>query len=495
MKIPGIYLLIFIGLNLSCTGTAKKDTDQSKEPRFYGEDESAVFQYRIDSAAAGDTVFLPIGTHYVRTLRLKSGVNIVSRGLLVQLPQEEELDYRADRQHSGRPLFRGDKVSDIHLEFKAETRQEAVHITRSRDITIANTLAIGDSTKVQSFSGLLFYGSKNIRIQNSEIAYYGAPRAHAKRYQPGTGLRFLQSSAILVENSSVHHNGENGMFFHGCADVSVQKNNSSYNGMSGLQVAFGREAVERGYDIGDNKFNYNAADAIDINQPEKSLTVPIRAKIHDNTSDHNGFVSGEKTVDGSGIVTLVGVSDVVLNGNRSSRSNRPAIYLERCDSVYAVANDADNVMELVSLNNHITVENNRLDGIRLLKGVKANKLHIIDCDIRDLSFSNDIAVDSLVLSGNKLKGVININMDGALVFHNNQLTSPAADGAILLTKVQRAEVRGNHISATQAPAIRIGAMAQDVLIEENEIRSVEQLLRDDGGQQVIERANRFKLLK
>ncbi|WP_051292820.1 right-handed parallel beta-helix repeat-containing protein [Olivibacter sitiensis] len=496
-KIYRFVIVVFIlgsfswGFGCSSSQTASEKSDST----FFGEDESKLFQGWIDSAQVGDTVYLPKGTHYVRTLRLRTGVSIVSEGLLKQLPHTEELAYSIEKQSSGRPLFRGDRVRDIYLQFEAETRQEAIYCHNSQAITIKQSKMYGDSTKLRSFAGMLFYGCDSITIENSEIAYYGMARKDAKKYQPGTGLRFLASRAIRVTGSHIHHNGENGIFFHECAQAYVEGNNISYNGMSGVQVAFGRNKIENDYTINHNRLEHNAADAIDINQPDKSFRTSIDARIQDNVADDNGLVKGESTVDGSGIATLVGVSSVHIKGNKSTRSNRPAIYLQHCDSIYAHGNEADQVMEMVGENGTVTLDKNKLAGVRLLQNVQTKKLVLTNNDIRTLSFPNGIQVDSLLLYNNTLKGVVNVNMKGVFLFRGNTLYSPSAAGALLLTKVDGAAIKGNQIESTKAPAISVEASARNVLIEDNDIKSVKADVYSKNAEGLVLRANRFQLIK
>lgn len=488
-----LVVLVLVGLSFACGGSSHqtRETDNIA----YGEDKSKLFQGWIDSAQVGDTIYLPKGTHYVRTLRLRTGISIISEGLLKQLPHTEELEYSIEKQSSGRPLFRGDSVRDIHLQFVAETKREAVYLNRSKAVAIRQSKAYGDSAKLRSFAGMLFYDCDSITIDGSEIAYYGMARKNSKQYQPGTGLRFLLSRAIWINKTKIHHNGENGVFFHECARAYVENNTISHNGMSGLQIAFGKHAIENDYVIGRNRFEHNAADAVDINQPDKSFRTPIHTSIHDNLADDNGFVRGESTVDGSGIATLVGVSHVKLSNNKSSKSNRPALYVQHCDSIYANGNESDEVLEMVGENGAVTLENNKLAGARLLQNVRARRLVLKQNDIGHLSFSNGIQVDSLLLSGNTLKGVINVHMTGFFLFADNSLFSPSTAGALLLAKVDGAVIRNNRIESTKAPAIRVEVSARNVLIEGNEIKSVDMDVYNRGATDLVLRSNRFQLIK
>lgn len=475
-----VNIMLGVLLGVSCENVSKRDQGEEIDSLAYMEDESKLFQSWIDSAQVGDTVYLPEGTHYVRTMRLRSGINIVSKGLLRQLPPKEPQEYSMEQQNSVYPLFRGSKIRDISLRFHAETRQEAIYLDNSQQVKISHVKASGDSTKYRSFSGMLFFNCDSISIDNTEIAYYGAPRRETHRYQPGTGMRFLSSRVISIENSLVHHNGENGLFFHDCTDVAVSHNQVEYNGMSGIQIAFGSAGREKNFLIAHNRFDHNAADAVDINQPDPKHRLAIFADIEHNIANDNGFVRGESTPDGSGIATLVGVSHVNLLNNRSSNNNRPSIYLQNCDTIYASNNETDNVLEMVGENGAIVLEKSKFGGIRLLKNASAKKLSVQACAINHLSFSNDIKIDSLSLIDSDLKGNINIHMNGFFLLKGNTLYSPSPSGAITLAKADGAVLTKNKIQSSAAPGIRIEKEAKQVFIGDNTIRSVEACIYDRG---------------
>src|SRR5690606_40339552 len=101
-------------------------------------------------------------------------------------------------------------------------------------------------------------------------------------------------------------------FMHDTPDVEVSHNRIQNNGMSAIQVAFGRNGIEKNYLFINNVMEGNAADAIDINNRSLVKYLNINCRIENNISRNNGFVNGESTPDGSGIATLINISGVEM---------------------------------------------------------------------------------------------------------------------------------------------------------------------------------------
>src|SRR5690606_10710279 len=271
-------------------------------------DDIKAIQEVISQATEGDTVFIPEGTFLVRALGLKSGVHIKGEGLLVQHVEGELEEFRPSKQNSSAPLFRGNNISNVFLSFRAKTENEAIYLSGSKDITIANSQLEGNPDKIRSFAGILFYDCENVSITKSSISHYGAERKHPNKYQPGTAIRILSSKNMSVTHSNIFENGENGVFMHDTPDVEVSHNRIQNNGMSAIQVAFGRNGIEKNYLFINNVMEGNAADAIDINNRSLVKYLNINCRIENNISRNNGFVNGESTPDGSGIATLINIS-------------------------------------------------------------------------------------------------------------------------------------------------------------------------------------------
>lgn len=444
------------------------------------QDDTEYIQLLIDNADAGETVVLPEKVYFVRSLNLKSGVNLTTSGLIKQLPLPEKEEYSLEKQYSSNPLFFGKNVRDVHLTFNAETRNEAVVLENSSNVTLERIVSKGDSTKFRSFSGVYLYKSDSITVSEAELSNYGQKRKSEKYYQPGTGIRVQTCKFVTIDNSTIYDNGENGIFIHASSNIDLTQNYIHHNGMSGIQVAFGSGGLENMYSIFRNRLEYNAADGIDINNPDEERKVELDAKIIGNQSIGNGWVNSKKTPDGSGIATLVGLKNVYVKDNKSEKSNRPAIYVRTCDQIELEGNQADNVAELVGELGNIYMIHNQLAGLRLLKDVNATLLSIDSNEFRHVSLPSDIRIDTLKMVANNIKGNIHFNMIGNLIFSENKLYSPSPKGAVSLIKVNGATLNANEIESTKNHALLISHKAKDVIIKDNQLTALNTCIRDMG---------------
>ncbi len=443
-------------------------------------DDTNAIQAVIDSALIGDTVYIPKGEYLVRTLRLVPNVHIVADGLLKQ-PKHLSEAFSVEKQNSNAPLFRAHRVSNIYLSFRAETVNEAIYASQCSNITIANSRLFGDTANVRSFPAILWYACRSSRVVQSEIHGYGGRRQSPTSYQPGTAIRILSGQGITLSGNNIHENGENGIFIHDTGDVEVDGNHIYRNGMSGLQIAFGGANRVKNYRITNNRFEFNAADAVDINNRGNDGTFAINALIAGNYSRENGFVGGESTPDGSGIGTLIGISDVILSGNRAFGNNRPALYIERCGTITANRNYTDGPFELVGQLDSITLFGNEFPTLRLLANVRGSMLDVSENKVERVFFPNGIHIDSLHLIANEIgSGPININMDGNLKFEDNQLKSGHEAGALLLVQANSASLRRNHIMNAKNAAIMVRETVRNVMVDSNFVVSGGQWLHDEG---------------
>ncbi|SKB91675.1 Right handed beta helix region [Parapedobacter luteus] len=490
-QLPFVSLLLLALANMHPT---KGHGQAGSADTSISRDDTKFVQTLIDNASPGDTVHLPGDRVYrIRTIHLRQGVSLRSNGMIKQLPPHVAEDFTWAKQYSDYPLFYGHNVKDIHISFReAHTYGEAVRLDSCERITIHHAKAIGDSTKLLSFAGFYIHQSRAIHIDHVEVAGYGMKRRSPDYYQRGTGIRIQTCQQIRIRGSHIHDNAENGIFLHSCSDVAIHGNDIHRNGMSGVQVAFGSMGVERDYRITRNKLFENAADAIDINNPEASRTVAINAYIAENISKGNGWVNGTETRDGSGIATLVGLKQVLVKGNRSEQSNRPAVYIRECDGVNVIDNKSDNFAEIVGRQGQIRLVKNTFTGLRVLRDLRAEKLQLDSNHIGYLALHNDIQVDSLVFIGNNLKGNINFHLEGSLVFKDNLLSSRSPRGAISLRKVNEAILSGNEITAdTAVDALTIHGEASNVVVEANTILSTAACIRDEGAPELKVVGNTF----
>ncbi|MGK9120083.1 right-handed parallel beta-helix repeat-containing protein [Olivibacter jilunii] len=449
-------------------------------------DDTENIQRTIKAAQRGDTILIPEGTYLVKTLVLKSDINIKCLGLLKQVLPSDTQNFTRVVQNSSAPLFFGRNLRNVNLRFRAFTVNEALYVSKSTNIRITDTHIKGNDKKIYAFPGMLFYECDTIAIRNSNITSYGSARQSASTYQAGTGIRLLSCSNIKIENNQIIKNGENGIFMHGSGRATIKNNHIAYNGMSAIQIGFGKAKKEQYFDISNNTLNHNAADAIDINNKITSDPFPIHCIIKSNRSLNNGFVAGKSTVDGSGLATLVNVSEVQLFNNRSQRSNRPALYLERCGIIQAENNITDNKVEIVKSFNTIFLKNNTFDALTALANTKGTTLQLAGNKLRTLLLPNGITIDSLILTRNLLTNAsLNINLQGRVILNENKIFSNQPTGAVLLVKSKNASLANNSIKSTFSYAITVRKTADAVRLEHNIIESVNACIIDEGSKNLV----------
>jgi parallel beta-helix repeat protein len=459
-----------------------------------GDDYTQVISRLIQQAAPGDTVYIPEGKYQVSSIRLKSGVHLKSKGQLIQRLDKTE-DYTNAKQTSSRPLIHGSRVNGVYISVNTLSQHEGIALTESSNIIIDKSNLKGDSTKLRSFAGIILFNSKDVRIHQTEISYFGTARQFSKTYQPGTGIRILSSTGVLVKNSYIHHNGENGVFMHGSRNVEVSETCFRHNGMSGIQVAFGSTGLEKNFKFTDNVMEYNAADAIDINNRSSGKALDINCYIHNNTSLQNGYVRNESTPDGSGIATLINVSNVIITSNKAFKNNRPALYLESCGYIQVRDNEADNQVELTKELEKLELIGNTFGNITLLSDVKARQIMLEDNSINNLHLPNGVSIDSLKLIRNQIRNAaLNFNMRGNVMLLENKISSQAENVAIWIVTGDSFLLEKNDISSFRSSAVFVRKMASNVIIRKNRIRSADACLTEDGSPGLLVEENELTSL-
>ncbi|WP_111669240.1 right-handed parallel beta-helix repeat-containing protein [Algoriphagus litoralis] len=459
-------------------------------------DHTSAIQQVIESAKAGETVYIPEGTFLVRTLFLKTGVNLQVDGVLKQHPSTKRGDFSLEKQNSPNPLLKGTGVNSIHISLNSQSINEAIVLTKSQKITIENSQLKGDSTKLLAYPGISIFQCSEIAIISSKISGFGMPRKNPDSYQPGTGIRIMTSNTISVRDSEIFNNGENGIFIHGSRKIEAINNVIHHNGMSAIQVAFGNTGKETDYRFVGNVMDQNAADAVDINNRSLQKLKDIDCLIYDNVSCNNGFVNNESTPDGSGIGTLINVSNVIIYKNTAVKNNRPAIYVESCDLILIKDNHADNQVEVVLDLGEMLVDSNEFSSINLMANVEAEKLTLRNNQFHSLSLPNGITVNDFVIENNTFQNAsFNFNFkQGNILLRGNSIRSSRSSGAILLVNFSKATLEENKIESTGGPAITIRKTAFPVEIIKNEIRSVQACILEEGSYNLLLKENKFTAL-
>jgi parallel beta-helix repeat protein len=460
-------------------------------------DLTEAIQKVIDEAKEGETVYIPEGTFLVRTLLLRTGVNLLADGILKQHPSTKTGDFSLEKQNSPNPLIKGMGVNTIHISLNSQSINEAIVLIKSQKITIQNSKLMGDSSKLLSYPGISIFQCSDIAIISSKISGFGMPRKESHTYQPGTGIRIMTSNTISVRDSEIFDNGENGIFIHGSRKIEAINNVIHHNGMSAIQVAFGNTGKEADYRFSGNVMDQNAADAVDINNRSLQKSKDIDCLIYDNISCNNGFVNGKSTPDGSGIGTLINVSNVILYKNIAVKNNRPAIYVESCDLILVKENQADNQVEVVLDLGEMLLDSNQFSSVNLLANVKAEKLSLRNNQFNSLSLPNGIKVKEFLIENNTFKNAsLNFNLtEGTVSLLRNTIKSANPSGAILLVNVTKALLEENDIESTGGIAVAIRKSASPVEIIKNTISSVQTCVMEEGSYHLLLRENTFTAIQ
>lgn len=484
-----IGFLVVQGVSQVCLGQKNLNITEHGAIGNGQTDNTETLAAMMQQAQAGDTLYVPKGQFVLKTLRLKSGVHISGPGLLIQRLEKTE-EYTNAKQNSSAPLLHGSKVNDIYISVRTISQNEGIGLIECKNIRIDNSILQGDSTKLRSFSGILLFNSHNIHISQTEISHFGTARKSPKSYQPGTGIRILSSNGIQISDANIHRNGENGVFMHGSRNVEINRSYFRHNGMSGIQVAFGSTGIEKNYKFSDNTMEFNAADAIDINNRSPKNALDINCHILNNTSLQNGFVQGESTPDGSGIATLINVSGVTMRDNTARKNNRPALYLESCGQIKAVGNQADNQLEITKGLEDLYLHGNTFGNITFIADVKAKKIKLEENNVNNLHLPNGITIDSLILNRNQIRNAaLNFNLTGNIILKENKIRSQAENVAVWIVKGSSFLLEQNEIESIKSTAVFVRKMATEVQLLHNQIRSVDSCITEDGSKNLLVQGN------
>lgn len=497
LKYLSFFLLFTLPLSGICQSDYLKDGEYTNVLDFgilanSEKDQTEAIQALINQAKEGETVYFPVGEYQIRTILLKSGVNILAEGILKHHPSAKVGEYSIEKQNSPNPLILGNGVKNVAISIKGESKNEGIYLLKSEQVTIFNTELSGDSTKLRAYPGILTFQCSGVEIANTKIHHFGMPRKETNSYQPGTGVRIMSSNTISIHDSEIYKNGENGVFIHGSRKVEVINNVIRHNGMSAIQVAFGNSGKEMDYNFSYNILEENASDAIDINNRSKEKAKNIACVIVKNITCGNGFVNGKSTPDGSGIATLINISNVILYKNEAYRNNRPAIYVESCGLILAKENWADNQVEITQDLEEIALVKNRFSSINLIANTKAQKIHLLSNELGSLSLPNGIQVDEFLVEDNSFSNaVFNINMKGSLYMTQNKIMNNSNKPTILIVQAGLALFENNRILSQKSPAIELRNTAKNVKIIGNQIRSFSTAIFDDHSKELLVKNNKI----
>lgn len=462
-------------------------------------DDTAAIQAAINNCPPNGTVAIYEDmVCNVTTLNLKSNINFICYGKLKQLTANNlpPFSIPENRQNSNTPLLSCNNISNVNIEVhSAISNYEGVLLLNCSNISICNS-SFNGNVSPSGYPCIALWTCDHITIKNNEIFNFGQPRSSVTEYKNGAGIRALTVNYLDVSNNKIYNNGDNGVFTNTCKYVSIDFNEVYNNGLSGIQIAFGGAGTEYDYQITNNKIHNNMADTIDVNNGSYAI-IDIKMVISGNIGISNGFVGSLPTPDGSGIATLINVSNVIVKNNSSSHCNKSTLYISGCKWIIADNNTSDLYLEIVGSFDRVEIKNNNLQGgINVLSGAAGKFLNIQSNSIANISLPNGISIDQLLIEENNITTCnINFNLTGSVSFiKNNTLNSTAtATNSFYIAAVSNGLLIENNIinQTSDADCINIAVAVPGVRIINNKLTSKNNVIFDAGAPYLVVEGNKL----
>lgn len=357
------------------------------------------------------------------------------------------------------------------------------------------------------FSGIIVTTKKQFKIDNVTVKNCGTQPSHdgvnlVTAYGFGHGIHTSVASNVTIENCYSYGNGANGIFSFACSDIVIKNNISKNNGMSGIQISFGT-LDDRNYIVDGNCCENNIADGLDINNTTSFGILKINASIINNKYKNNGWYNGLPTQDGSGIVTLANVADIIVQGNISKDSNRTGVFVLNCNNIKIDNNIIDKTQAsdgqciYVHDSSEVNITNNTCNGDdKICLDFRGNVSNIIveNNNFKStglcLSFPNETIYNNVTFSNNTIVSGSSINVkfnminnhittinDGCLfahtsdlIFMNNTVISSACTIKILSS--HRLIIKNNQLK-TRYTCVYASGISSNNIFENNKIMSDE----------------------
>lgn len=355
-------------------------------------------------------------------IRNKKNVTLKFKGTISQKVTVKD-DYSYDHALSNQPLFVIENCENIIIEdYKALPQYEGIYINNSSATIRGGKI---DGQHKSTFNAFHVYSKKDVIIDGVTIENCGVMPVWNGSVNPyamgGHGFHLSVSEHITIQNCVARNNAMNGIFLFACSNITLTNNLCERNGMSGIQIAFGGDYCTN-YKVINNTCLDNFSDGLDINNGTDT-THRINAVIQGNIFKNNGFMGQYVTQDGSGVATLVNVTDVTIIGNECYNPARSGLYIRKCSNINISSNiieKINNVSENVYLENckDMIITGNKFSSVG--EGVKFygnNKnIRIVNNTIiadSSLVLPNEIGLDNVVVENNymELKTSINCQVD------------------------------------------------------------------------------------
>ena len=480
---------VFNELNTKVT---KAQTDIDKISRVVEGDLKEFFNTIED-----DETILIKGNFTVDQIKLndKKNVTLVFDGLIKQQPTVIDT-YSYEHCLSNQPLLVIKRCENITIKnYKCEPVHEGVYIEDSSGQVLGGKI---DGLGTSKFNGFhIYHTSKTYKgkllIDGMKVVSCGTMPVwdSVNNKNPfamgGHGIHLSSAKYVTVTNCICEKNAMNGIFLFASRDVSILNNIIENNGMSGIQIAFGgSEDMTQNYRIIGNSILNNYADGLDINNNTGVKRI-INCVIDGNLYKNNGFMDGNTTQDGSGIVTLIGVGGCSITGNRCFNPARTGIYIVNCEDIVINGNTVrkpNNVAQLVYINNSsfVTINSNnfygsgegiKLDGKVENITIKGNNI-FASCG---LVLPNETEYFLVSVTENTITSGMTINAVIDLINNNLNCTSATNDVLIVSGQLKR-RIIGNKINNGYR-----GILVQSssyTLIKDNDIISNDMCIQVNG---------------
>lgn len=296
-------------------------------------------QHSLTNVENGNTLILNgnyIGDLF--TLENKENITIIGSATLKQ-QIEGNLKPSYEQATSNKPLLKivnCKNIKIIGLNFLP--RYEGIDILSSENVII-DSCKVDGNNNTSTFNATVVRDSKNVTFSKCNIINCGEMPTYnnlekMNMYTLGNGISGYLSNGITAVDCKLINCGQNGFYTYACNNVIVKNNLIENNGMSGIQFAYAF-GNEKSYIVDGNTIINNYSDGLDINNTMPQ-NINIDCIISNNIYENNGWFNKDKnkiTQDGSGIATLVNVSNVSGVNNIVNDCCRTGLYMSYCNNI------------------------------------------------------------------------------------------------------------------------------------------------------------------
>jgi hypothetical protein len=318
-------------------------------------DDTQALQAAFDKMAAGDTLVID-GDVHVSTVVLRNRTNLTIEiaGSLTSTLTAAQPNGGSSFSPSKNPVLAIAGGSNITVKSlgKGYLRNgygEGIAAAGINGLTLSVNI---DGAGVGKWDAVYINGASNVTITDCSIKngsqLNAALRAHDKRITSysGSGIRTYRVVGLMIRHVAVSRMAFDGIYLGSGTDPSNPYKNTQVldnyifdNQCSGIQVNFNKPAGVPLTDltIANNSIWNNNADGIDMNNVGVAA-YPGRILVESNLLFHNGWWEGQRTADGSGVATVINLSDVKLTHNIAIDPQRSGIMAANSSNITASGN-------------------------------------------------------------------------------------------------------------------------------------------------------------